>query len=250
MDVKLTGLKLVDAWYHKGPTNLRVKEIDPPKFERYYGEQIIVNLIIKKYLKEDFHFSAYTTYSYIKKGVKLATAEDRIIFYGARVLHLPKSEADLWNPTPPTTMASNPTPPKTVASNPTPLTTMASHDDCEFVSETYVAPKKKSKKEKHNRSKSLNDTTNSSMEDISPASRKRRKRLTSDIASISSTNSEVSSIPKSAKKSRSRIRIVEMSDTDGDEDEKKDNNADSDDVILLSQKNVVIEIDDWGRWSG
>lgn len=89
MDVKLTTLKLIDSWYQKGKATLRVKEIPVPTFERFYAEQMIAFLIIKGYLKEDFHFTAYTTISYIKKGNKIAQENDRIVFYGARVLSLP-----------------------------------------------------------------------------------------------------------------------------------------------------------------
>lgn len=89
MDVKLTTLKLIDSWYQKGKSSLRVKEITIPTFERFYAEQMVAFLIVKGYLKEDFHFTAYTTLSYIKKGNKTAQKDDRIVFYGARVLNLP-----------------------------------------------------------------------------------------------------------------------------------------------------------------
>lgn len=90
MDVKLTMLMLIDSWYHKGKSSLRVKEIPVPNFERFYAEQMVAFLIIKGYLKEDFHFTAYSTISYIKKGSKIAQENDRIVFYGARVLNLPE----------------------------------------------------------------------------------------------------------------------------------------------------------------
>lgn len=90
IDEKLTFLKLIDAWYRKGKPNLRVSDVPIPDFERFYGEQIIAFLIIKDHLKEDFHFSAYTTFSYIRKGKDLVTKDDNIIFYGARILNLPK----------------------------------------------------------------------------------------------------------------------------------------------------------------
>lgn len=93
MDVKLTILKLIDSWYHKGKPNLRVKEIGVPKFERFYAEQMVAFLIVKGYLKEDFHFTPYTTLSYIKKGNKKVQTDDRIVFYGARVLNLPDTNA-------------------------------------------------------------------------------------------------------------------------------------------------------------
>lgn len=92
-DVKLTMLKLIDSWYQKGKPNLRVKEIPVPNFERFYAEQMVAFLVLKGYLKEDFHFTAYSTISYIKKGSRIAQENDRIVFYGARVLNLPNLDA-------------------------------------------------------------------------------------------------------------------------------------------------------------
>lgn len=89
MDEKLTMLKLIDSWYKKGKTSLRLKDIPAPTFERFYAEQMVAFLIIKGYLKEDFHFSAYATFSYIRKGKKVIDKDDRVVFYGARVLMLP-----------------------------------------------------------------------------------------------------------------------------------------------------------------
>lgn len=92
LEVKLTMLKLIDSWYQKGKPNLRVKDIPVPSFERFYAEQMLAHLIIKGYLREDFHFSAYTTISYIKKGKRDAIVSDRIFFHCARVLTLPQLE--------------------------------------------------------------------------------------------------------------------------------------------------------------
>uniref|UniRef100_A0A182PC96 ATP-dependent DNA helicase n=1 Tax=Anopheles epiroticus TaxID=199890 RepID=A0A182PC96_9DIPT len=63
----LTGLKLVDAWMHKGPTNLRTDE-PPPRIDRVIAEQIVAYLIVNNFLKESFTFTPYATHSYIKKG--------------------------------------------------------------------------------------------------------------------------------------------------------------------------------------
>lgn len=91
LEVKLTVLKLLDAWYQKGKPTLRLdkNEVPVPKFDRFYGEQMVAFLIINGYLKEDFHFSAFTSLSYVKKGNELAHKNDHIDFYGARVLPLP-----------------------------------------------------------------------------------------------------------------------------------------------------------------
>ncbi|XP_058790398.1 ATP-dependent DNA helicase Q1-like isoform X2 [Phymastichus coffea] len=67
---RLTPLKLIDAWYNKGAANLRVSSIPIPKFPREIGEAIVGYLLINGYLQEDFHFSAYSTITYVKKGPK------------------------------------------------------------------------------------------------------------------------------------------------------------------------------------
>uniref|UniRef100_A0A182K6V6 ATP-dependent DNA helicase n=1 Tax=Anopheles christyi TaxID=43041 RepID=A0A182K6V6_9DIPT len=64
----LTGLKLVDAWMHKGPTNVRLSD-PPPLIDRVLAEQIVAYLIVNNYLKESFVFTPYSTHSYIKKGM-------------------------------------------------------------------------------------------------------------------------------------------------------------------------------------
>ena len=80
-DQKLTPLKLMDSWYNKGAANLRVASVPTPKFPREVGEAIFGHLLINGYLQEDFHFSAYSTICYIKKGPKsgLAMANDHKI---------------------------------------------------------------------------------------------------------------------------------------------------------------------------
>ncbi|XP_018394045.1 PREDICTED: ATP-dependent DNA helicase Q1-like [Cyphomyrmex costatus] len=67
-EIRLTALKLVDAWYGKGVSSLRVSNV--PNFTRETGEAIIGYLLINGYLQEDFHFSAYSTISYLKRGPK------------------------------------------------------------------------------------------------------------------------------------------------------------------------------------
>jgi ATP-dependent DNA helicase Q1 len=78
---RLTPLKLLDAWYNKGAAALRVANVPTPKFPREIGESIVGHLLINGYLQEDFHFSAYSTLTYIKKGPKsgLALANDHKI---------------------------------------------------------------------------------------------------------------------------------------------------------------------------
>lgn len=224
IDVKLTALKLVDAWYQKGATNLRVKEVEVPNLERYYAEQIVAFLIVKGYLKEDFHFSTYTTYSYIRKGSRVATKNDRIVFYGARVLHLPEANKELW-------------------------TNTGDDDDCVFISEDQIKRKKKQKKEKLDRSRSSQEENNlnySSMDDghMSSASREKsktkRRRLSSEVASASSANVDATPLSSKKKKRKQKVRTESTNTTYSEIDVK-----DEDDCLVLSQEREIIEIDDW-----
>ncbi|XP_049868783.1 ATP-dependent DNA helicase Q1-like [Pectinophora gossypiella] len=74
-DTKLTAQKLLDAWYLKGPVNMRHKGKEP-EFPRALGEDAITYLLIENYLVEDFHFTAYSTISYIKKGPNMGLTQD------------------------------------------------------------------------------------------------------------------------------------------------------------------------------
>lgn len=225
VDVKLTGLKLTDAWYQRGPTNLRVKEIDVPKFERYYAEQMIAYLIVKQYLKEDFHFSAYTTYSYIRKGPRIATSDDRITFYGARVLNLPPADDRMWLAPP--------------------------DDDCVFVSEEKIKIKK-AKKEKKRKSRTLDSSIDSSFDEAAGSansSQSKRKRNDSLISNGSGSNGDESKFTKAKKKSKKSkespitngIIIAGVSSNGQVVD---DAILHGDEVEVVVSKNCVIEIDD------
>ncbi|KAK5849114.1 hypothetical protein PBY51_008782 [Eleginops maclovinus] len=69
MDEKLTPLKLVDAWTGKGPAKRR-KMIQTTTLSRPQAEAVIVRLLLQGYLREDFSFTPYTTYFYLKLGRK------------------------------------------------------------------------------------------------------------------------------------------------------------------------------------
>ncbi|XP_065081844.1 ATP-dependent DNA helicase Q1-like [Ochlerotatus camptorhynchus] len=88
LQTKLTALRLIDAWYHKGTPKNRL-ETPPPLMDRYIGEQVVAFLIVNGYLKEDFQINAFTTNSYIKKG-PVVPGNEGIRFQGARVLNIPK----------------------------------------------------------------------------------------------------------------------------------------------------------------
>lgn len=70
-----------------GPSKLRL-EVPPPSIDRFYGEQIIAFLIISDYLREDFHYTAYSTISYIQRGPQ-AIQDDELEFQPAPIMSLP-----------------------------------------------------------------------------------------------------------------------------------------------------------------
>ncbi|XP_045771475.1 ATP-dependent DNA helicase Q1-like [Maniola jurtina] len=74
-DTKLTAQKLLDAWFLKGPVVLRHKGKEP-NFSRAIGEDVIAFLLVQGYLIEDFHYTAYSTISYIRKGPNMEAIED------------------------------------------------------------------------------------------------------------------------------------------------------------------------------
>ncbi|KAM9334933.1 ATP-dependent DNA helicase Q1 [Symphorus nematophorus] len=68
-DEKLTPLKLVEAWMGKGPAKRR-KMIQTTMLSRLQAEAVIVRMLLQDYLGEDFSFTPYTTYFYMKLGRK------------------------------------------------------------------------------------------------------------------------------------------------------------------------------------
>lgn len=65
---RLTAIKLIDAWCSKGTKKLRLEGIDPPAFSKEVCQQIIGLLLVDTYLKEEFHYTAYSTVSYLNIG--------------------------------------------------------------------------------------------------------------------------------------------------------------------------------------
>ncbi|XP_068448778.1 ATP-dependent DNA helicase Q1-like [Clinocottus analis] len=68
-DEKLTPLKLVEAWMGKGPAKHR-KTTQTTTLCRLQAEAVLVMLLLQGYLREDFSFTPYTTYFYMKLGRK------------------------------------------------------------------------------------------------------------------------------------------------------------------------------------
>lgn len=67
----ISGQKLVDLLLGKGATKQRVQEAVATGLSRDKAESIVAFLLIDGFLKEDFHFTPYSTLSYIVPGVSL-----------------------------------------------------------------------------------------------------------------------------------------------------------------------------------
>ncbi|XP_052270271.1 ATP-dependent DNA helicase Q1-like isoform X3 [Dreissena polymorpha] len=74
-DSKLTAIKVLDAWQGKGPGANRVKGTDTAA-DRGKLETILAHMLIKQYIREDFHFTPYATISYLVPGPKAALLRD------------------------------------------------------------------------------------------------------------------------------------------------------------------------------
>lgn len=59
---------LLDIWYGKGNKKVLSFDVKPPIFLRTQAEMILGELLVQGYLTEDFHYTPYSTISYIKKG--------------------------------------------------------------------------------------------------------------------------------------------------------------------------------------
>lgn len=88
-DTKMTALKIIDAWFQKGPKVARVDDVKAPNIDRSYGEQVLVYLILNDYLREDFHYTAYSTNSYIIRGPRIMNLDSEIDFHLSRIYELP-----------------------------------------------------------------------------------------------------------------------------------------------------------------
>ncbi|MEQ2261406.1 hypothetical protein XENORESO_009909 [Xenotaenia resolanae] len=69
MDEKVTPLKLVETWMGRGPAKLR-KMIQTTTLSRLQAEAVIISLLLQGYLREDYSFTPYATYFYVKLGRK------------------------------------------------------------------------------------------------------------------------------------------------------------------------------------
>ncbi|XP_074596861.1 ATP-dependent DNA helicase Q1-like [Brevipalpus obovatus] len=66
---RLTPLKLMDALYGKNK-KIRPADVLTPTYPREVCESILLNLILDGYLKEEYHFTPYSTISYLVSGYR------------------------------------------------------------------------------------------------------------------------------------------------------------------------------------
>ncbi|GIY31009.1 ATP-dependent DNA helicase Q1 [Caerostris darwini] len=86
---RLTSQKLIETWQGKGPSKLRPPGHLSTTLNRENCERIIALLLLESYLKEEFHFTPYSTISYINIG-------DRIL-PGGQDLPFPMSVVKIKN---------------------------------------------------------------------------------------------------------------------------------------------------------
>jgi len=84
---RVTAIKLVDAWCGKGQTSLRMRDVNPPDLSREDCERVVVYLLLEGVFREDFHFTPYSTISYILAGpnAKLVRKPGKQVFMDFRV---------------------------------------------------------------------------------------------------------------------------------------------------------------------
>lgn len=68
-ETRLTVIKLIDNWFKSGNSKtLRPPDVNKPSISKETAESVIAFLLINHYLKEDLHFTPYSTISYIDLG--------------------------------------------------------------------------------------------------------------------------------------------------------------------------------------
>ena len=78
---RVTGLKLLDAWQGRGARAHRAEAVAASALARADMERVLVYMLLEGYIKEDFHFTAYTTISYLVPGTRahlLQTPDHRV----------------------------------------------------------------------------------------------------------------------------------------------------------------------------
>ena len=67
---RVTMIKLLEAWHGKGNKKLRVKDIPAPELTSIDCQRFLIQLILDGILNEDFHFTPFSTISYLVPGLR------------------------------------------------------------------------------------------------------------------------------------------------------------------------------------
>lgn len=67
---RVTMIKLLEAWNGKGNKKLRVKDIPAPTITSVDCQRFLIHLILDGILSEDFHFTPFSTISYLVPGLR------------------------------------------------------------------------------------------------------------------------------------------------------------------------------------
>ena len=67
-DQRLTALKLIESWRGHGSVSNRAKHVPVTKFSETKCEKVVLRALLEGILKEEFHFTPYSTISYIGLG--------------------------------------------------------------------------------------------------------------------------------------------------------------------------------------
>lgn len=79
IDERVTAQKLMDSWLGKGPPKLRPPGHEPTSMSRENCERVVALLLIDSYLVEEFHFTPYSTISYINKGSRTLPSSGELL---------------------------------------------------------------------------------------------------------------------------------------------------------------------------
>ncbi|MCJ8742985.1 hypothetical protein PDJAM_G00088520 [Pangasius djambal] len=96
LDEKMTPLKVCDTWMGKGSAKIR-KMAKVTTLSRLEVESVIVHLLLHGYFSEDFSFTPYTTYFYLKAGRKaglLKNENHSVMMKMRRKVSTPSSSID------------------------------------------------------------------------------------------------------------------------------------------------------------
>ena len=67
---RVTMIKLIEAWNGKGNKKIRLKNLPAPALLLFDCQRFLIHLLMEGILREDFHFTPFSTISYLVPGVR------------------------------------------------------------------------------------------------------------------------------------------------------------------------------------